>query len=417
MTAAIYERDAAPGGYIHPRAWCLIDLEAIRHNAAVLRARADAPLIAMVKADAYGLGAEAVARALGAPFDDTTPRAFAAPSDNPDASARESLAHRHATPSAHIPWALGVATVHEGVALRNVGYTGRVLVTSPLLRDELVAVADAKLIPSLHTPDQITAWAATTRQPWHLSIDTGMNRAGVPWTDVMSLRNVVAHHPPQGAYTHFHSALHSDESRDLQLSRFRQALHALSLPAGTLLHAENSGALVAKHASESNWNLSRPGIALYGSPSHALYNLRAVLHVYARVVDIRDVSVGESVSYDATWTAARPTRIATVAIGYGDGYRRALSGVGHMLLHGQRVPVTGVVTMDLTMLDVTDVSCEVGDIATVLGAPYAAPDVKHPEHGDQLLTVDEVAAMGGLSPYELLVGWRLRLPRVYREST
>jgi alanine racemase len=155
----------------------------------------------------------------------------------------------------------------------------------------------------------------------------------------------------------------------------------------------------------SPWELTRPGIALYGSPSAGPLGLHPVLHVHARVVDVHDLTPGDTVSYEATWTATRATRLATIALGHGDGYRRALSNRGIALLHGRRVPVAGVVTMDMTMLDVTDVPCAVGDVVTLVGRDALGSDP---------LTLDEVAALGDLSPYELLVGWRLRLPRVYR---
>jgi alanine racemase len=385
MTAAIYEtgpepsptEGRVPDGPAGSRAWCVIDRAALRHNAAQLRARAGVPLVPMVKADAYGLGMHEVARALGAPFHGEPP--------SPDA-----------------PWALGVATVEEGEALRALGASGRVLCTSPVLRDELPRVAAAGITPSLHREPDVHAWRALTSAPWHLGIDTGMQRAGVGWRHVAALQTVVAAHPPEGVFTHFHSADRPNGSRELQEARFRAALETLALPEGTLRHTDNSWAQLAR--SPSPWELARPGIALYGVPGDSALDLHPVVHVHARVIDVHELAPGDTVSYDATYTAERARRIATVALGYGDGYRRALSNRAHMLLRGYRVPVTGLVTMDMTMLDVTDVPCEVGDVATALGAAL---------DGSGVLTVDEVAAMGGVSPYELLVGWRLRLPRVY----
>jgi len=385
MTAAIYETGAepSPGSPCIPagpegtRAWCTVDLAALRHNAALLRARAGGPLVPMVKADAYGLGVEAIVRALGAPFHGETPAVDA-------------------------PWALGVAAVQEGETLRALGVSGRVLCTSPVLPDELPRMAQSLLTPSLHRESDVLAWRALTDAPWHLSIDTGMHRAGLGWRHVASVQSVVALHPPEGVFTHFHSADRPNGSRELQEARFRGALEALALPVGTLRHTDNSWAQVAR--SPNPHELARPGLALYGSPGDSVLGLRPVVHVHARVVDVHDLEAGDTVSYDATYTADRPRRVATVALGYGDGYRRALSNRGHMLLRGHRLPVVGLVTMDMTMVDVTGVPCEVGDVATALGADLA---------GSGCLTLDDVAAMGGLSPYELLVGWRLRLPRVY----
>lgn len=385
MTAAIYEtgtdqpqpRLRVPTGPIASRAWCTVDLAALRYNAARLRARAGVPLVPMVKADAYGLGVEPVVRALGTPF-------------------------HGAEPTEDAPWALGVATVSEGEQLRALGASGRVLCTSPVLPDELPRMAEAQLTPSLHREADVLAWRRLTDAPWHLAIDTGMQRAGVAWREVAALRAVVAQHPPEGVFTHFHSADRPDGSRELQEVRFRRAIETLALPASTRRHADNSSAHVAR--SPSPWDLARPGIALYGSPDNSPLRLRPVVHVHARVVDLRHIEAGDSVSYDATYTADRARRIATVAIGYGDGYRRAFSNGAHMLLRGQSLPVVGRVTMDMTMLDVTEIPCDVGDVVTALGADLDSAAV---------ITVSELAAAGGLSPYELLVGWRLRLPRVY----
>jgi alanine racemase len=123
------------------------------------------------------------------------------------------------------------------------------------------------------------------------------------------------------------------------------------------------------------------------------------------VIDLRTIDDGETVSYGATWTANGARRIATLGIGYADGYRRALSNRGVALLNGTRVPIVGIVTMDMIMLDVTDVHCDVGHVATLLG-----------RDGNDVLTVDEVAERGQILSYELLVGLKLRVPRVYIES-
>jgi alanine racemase len=127
--------------------------------------------------------------------------------------------------------------------------------------------------------------------------------------------------------------------------------------------------------------------------------------VRARIVELRTVADGETVSYDATWRADGPRRIATVPVGYADGYRRNLSNRGSALLRGQRVPVAGRVTMDMTMFDVTDTDAALGDIVTLLGS-----------EGGGTITVGEMAAAAELSPYEILTGLKLRLPRRYAEE-
>jgi alanine racemase len=233
-----------------------------------------------------------------------------------------------------------------------------------------------------------------------------MARAGARWDEVGALCAAVAATPPEGACTHFHSAEVDDGSRELQEERFLAAVARLPVRP-RLLHAENSAALARRE--RSRFDLARPGIFLYGVGSGASAHVQPepVVHVRARVVDVHTVHDGESVSYRASYRAAGERRIATLAIGYADGYRRALSNRGTALLRGRRVPVAGLVTMDMIMLDVTDVPCEVGDVATLIGRE---------ERGQALLDVETVARTAELSPYELLTGLRGRLEHVYRDD-
>ncbi len=365
------------------RAWVDVDLDAICRNARRLRDRAGVPLVAMVKADAYGLGVLPVVRALGAPF------------------------RNDQTAAPEAPWALGVATLDEAAALRQAGCVARILCTTPLTLRDLPDARALQVRPALHRPEDIMAWAALLGGPWHLSVDTGMSRAGARWDEVASLALAMSGHPPEGVFTHFHSAEYADGSREEQERRFACAVDDLRdvLPNDVLLHSDNSAAIATRrHGSPGG--LARPGIGLWGASVAEALGLEQVVHVRARIVDLREVREGESVSYGATWNAPGVRRIATVAIGYADGYRRALSNRGEASVRGQRVPVVGTVTMDLTMLDVTTLGggCAIGDIATFLG-----------RDGRDVLLTDEVAARGGVSPYELLTGLRLRLPRRYFE--
>ena len=354
----------------HARAWVEVDLGALRRNGAALARRAGVPLLAVIKADGYGLGAVRVAAAL------------------------EPLE----------PWGFGVATVAEGVELRGAGVSRPLLILSPVLPDEYAAVRDARLRPSLGDPGAIAAWLNSGGGLWHLSIDTGMNRAGIPWADVERFSDALHSAQPEGVYTHFHSADLDDGSVAEQLRRFRCALDWLpSRP--RYVHAENSPAI--ERGGPSPWDLARPGVFLYGvgGGPGATLTPEPVAHLRARVIDIRTVSDGDTVSYGATWRAHGERRIATLGIGYADGYRRALSNRGVGLVRGRRVPVAGIVTMDMTMLDVTGVPCEVGDVATLIG-----------RDGDEVLTVDDVASRGELLSYELLVGLKLRVPRIYLDG-
>ncbi|HJU70131.1 MAG TPA: alanine racemase [Gemmatimonadaceae bacterium] len=350
------------------RAWVEIDLGALQRNAAALAQRAQAPLLPMIKADAYGLGAIPVARVL------------------------ERLD----------PWGYGVATILEGLELRAAGVMRPIVLFTPLGDDELDDVREAGLTPSLSRAQSIDRWRASGGGAWHLAIDTGMSRAGVRWDEVAALREAIVSCPPEGAYTHFHSAELNDGSLDEQERRFREAL--ASVPERpTVVHVENSAA-VARRA-RSAWNCVRPGIFLYGvgSGEGALVEPEPVIHLRARVIDLRHVRDGETVSYDATYRAVGERRIATLGIGYADGYPRALSNRGCVQLGERHVSVAGVVTMDMTMVDVTDVPCTLGDVATLIGA-------------DRSLDVATVARAAEMSPYELLTGLRGRLARVYRSE-
>lgn len=349
------------------RAWIEVDLGALKRNATVLSERAKVPLVPMVKADGYGLGAVAVARAL------------------------EALS----------PWGFGVATVDEGAELRSAGIATPILIASPLTEGDLAGAREWRLTPTLGPPESIAAWAAGGGGAWHLAIDTGMSRAGIPWDRVEQVIDLVRANPPEGAMTHLHSPELNDGSMTLQQERFAHAV--ARLPARPrYLHAEGSAAV--ERQSPSPWDLVRPGIFLYGGGGGhgSAIQPESVAHFRARVLEIRDVPNGETVSYSGTWRANGNRRVATIGAGYADGFRRAFSNRGFVLLRGRRVPVAGLVNMDMTMLDVTDVECAVGDAATLLG-----------RDGDALLDVNQISRDVELSPYELLVGLRLRVPRVY----
>ena len=348
------------------RAWVEIDLGALCRNGAAVAARAGVPLLPMVKADGYGLGGLRAAMAL------------------------EVLE----------PWGYGVATVTEGDELRRGGITRPIVVFTPILRTEIDALRRADLTPALGDPAVIESWARTGR-PWHLQIDTGMGRAGMRWDAVGSHRELLARAAPIGVFTHFHSSELEDDSRDEQERRFAAALAELPVTP-ELVHVEN-GAAVERRA-PSPWSLCRPGIFLYGVANVEGGPLvpEPVAAVRARIVELRTIPEGESVSYGATWRAKGERRIATIPVGYADGYRRSLSNRGEALLNGQRIPVAGRVTMDMTMFDVTGTDAALGDLVTLLG-----------RDGGDLITIAELAERSELSPYELLTGLRERLPRRY----
>lgn len=354
------------------RAWVDIDLGALRRNGAAITAHAGRPLLAVVKANAYGLGAVEVTRAL------------------------EQL-----RPA---PWGYAVATVDEGIALRGSGIERRILLVAPLGGDELEAARDAQLIPGLGEASEIAAWSGLGGGEWHLAVDTGMNRAGAHWHSLNSLRDTIDQFSlPSGAFTHFHSADRNDGSAEEQERRFTTAIESLgSRPA--ILHTENSAALVRRRGSK--WDVVRPGLFLYGAGLRdgAIIAPEPVVHLRARVIAVRTVRSGETVSYGASYRADGDRRIATLAMGYAEGYPRSLGNRGEAVVGGRRVHVVGTVTMDMTMVDVTDVPCATGDVATLVG-----------RQDQVVLEIDRVAEQAGTISYELLTGLTGHVEHVYEE--
>jgi alanine racemase len=341
-----------------------VDLAAVRENYRHLSRRAGVPLLPMVKSDAYGLGAVEVAMAL----DGESPVAF------------------------------GVATVAEGRALRTAGIHRPIVVFTPVLPGEFPEAARTGLTLSISNPAHLASWKALSGR-WQLPIDTGMQRAGVDWRDQDQLRAVLdTGGTPDGIFTHFHSADSDAASMALQESRFADVVAALpERPAS--VHAENSAALLQRGTSK--FDCARPGIALYGVPvGPAVWQPRSAVRLTAPVVEIRRVAAGDTVSYGATWQAPGERRIATVAVGYADGYPRGAGNRATVMVNDRQAPVVGLVTMDMTMCDVTDIPCEVGDSITLIG-------------GNAETGVVAVAAHARRSPYDVLTGLRARSFRTY----
>ena len=354
------------------RAWVDVDLGALVANARTLANRCGARLLPMVKANGYGLGAAEVARAL-APLD---------------------------------PWGFGVATVEEGVALRSSGVSRPILVASPLTPESLEPVLDSGFRPAIGDPAMLRRWIARSGGPFHLEIDTGMARSGIPWDDEAALREaarLLGSAPGwEGVFTHFHSADSDPASVAVQWRRFQSVI--LALPGRpSLVHAANSAAALSGHAYAAD--LTRPGIFLYGGKAGASAPApRPVAALRARVLAVRDVAAGESVSYGAAWRAPRRITVATLGIGYGDGLPRAAERKDddrprQVELGGRTVPLVGRVTMDMCMVAVEDGRVAVGDVATVFGG---------------IVSLDEQARAAGTISYELLTALGNRLPRRHR---
>jgi alanine racemase len=369
-------------------AWAEIDLDAVRHNTAVLRQLvAPAGLCAVVKADAYGHGATAVARAVL------------------DSGAA----------------ALAVAQVDEGLELVEAGITGRpILLLSEPPDEAWEAVVAARLVATVATRHGLTRVSAaaqrlrTTAQV-QLKVDTGMHRVGVAPEELAALAAEVAADPALelgGIWTHLAVADGGSEPdrqfTEAQLARFDAVTAGLRVP---MRHAANSaGAIVYPQA---RYDMVRCGLALYGVlPGQAVVSafmaqtaepLRPVLSLHSRVSALRRLPAGARPSYGRLRPLAAESVVATVPIGYADGLPRALLGAGYeVLIGGRRYPLAGAVTMDQIVVDCgSDATVAVGDPVVLLG-----------RQGDAEITVDEWAARLGTINYEVLCGIGPRVPRV-----
>jgi alanine racemase len=351
------------------RAWVDIDLDALVANARAVVAACGSRLLPMIKANGYGLGAVPVARAL----------------------------------EALDPWGFGIATPEEGAALRARDVTRPLLVTSPLVPEWIRPCVEHDLRPTVGDAAALRAWLAETDRPFHLEIDTGMARAGVRWDDATALADVAAQldrtRSWEGAFTHFHSADTDPASAAEQWRRFETALGRLPRRP-SLLHAANSAAALQGRCYAAD--LVRPGIFLYGGAAGGPLP-RPVAALRARVVATRTLEPGDTVSYDATWTAPRRCTVATLGIGYADGVPRA-TGLAEAVprlveLGGATVPLIGRVTMDMCMAMVEHAPVAVGDVATIFGGR---------------ISLDAQARAAGTISYELLTALGPRVVRRYR---
>lgn len=355
------------------RVTAVVDLGAIRHNLGRVRALAPAAkVMAVVKADAYGHGAVPVAQAL-------------AGAD-----------------------ALAVTCLEEALHLRATGIgTPIVLLEGVLSAEEARVAVEKNLQIVVHARWQLALLqalpAATSLQLW-VKLDTGMHRLGFAADEAPALYESLQSHPQWtlcGWITHLACADETDSlMTQQQIDRFE---HALTGVPGDRSIA-NSPGLIAFPPSRSDW--VRPGLMLYGaSPfkhrSAAELDLRPAMQLNSRIIAIRDIAAGETVGYGGVWRSTRASRIAVVAAGYADGVRRSLPSGTPVLLHGQRVPMVGRVSMDMITLDITDSPrTQVGDAVTLWG---------------EGLPVEEIAALAGTISYELFCGLTRRVHFNYCE--
>jgi alanine racemase len=360
----------------------VINLEAIRSNCQKLSNFAGQPVLAPIKAGAYGHGAKAVGLAL------------------------------EADPSTNCV-GFAVATAFEVFELRHAGIALPVVLLTPpdsshlarlIAEDSSFVVSSIDEVQSL----QSEAHVQNVRVKVHLKVNTGLNRLGARNEDAAKVLLELArcsHLTLEGVMTHLvDSEDFNPEHATAQIERFSAFLEAHQ-PDAKYFHAANTGGVLNRDLG-AHFNLVRPGIGLYGyAPGpdmNGILTLEPAMTLKARVIFVKDVKAGEVTSYNATWTAAKDTRLATIRLGYADGYPRALSNKAGMVLNGRVVPVAGRVCMDQTLLEIGDLDVALGDEAIAFGP------------GE--ITAETLAGLASTNAYELLTGIGARVQRLYEPS-
>lgn len=367
-----------------------IDLDAIIHNMEAMHANIaeGTQIMAVIKADGYGHGAVEVAEAI----DD-------------------------------LPYVFGyaVATVEEGIILRNHGIEKPILILGYVFPEQYYDMIRARIRPAVFTSDmaeRLSFMAGRLEMdcPIHFAIDTGMSRIGYQVTeeaaDEMARIAALPHIVVEGIFTHFAKADETDKTSTFhQMKLFKQMVGMLEergvhVP---IHHCSNSAAIV--DVPEANMDLVRAGITMYGlwpSPDvdKSRIELRPALSLVTHVAYVKELEAGREISYGGTYTTTKKQMIATIPVGYADGYARTLSNKADVLIHGQRAPICGRVCMDQFMVDVTDIPhVKTGDKVTLIG-----------RDGEEQITMEELGECADRFNYEFVCDLGKRIPRVYLQN-
>ncbi|HXH85400.1 MAG TPA: alanine racemase [Nitrospira sp.] len=364
-----------------------INLAALKHNLLQIQGRlaGGCQILAVVKANAYGHGAVEISRAL----------------------VQQGVSR------------LAVASINEGIALREAGVTADIIVMVEFFDEHVQELLTHRLTPVVTGSRLLPALAKAAEAhdisfPIHIKVDTGMGRLGFSPEDLAALLDALSSWKSlrvEGFMTHLADSDGADPTHtERQLESFRRMLNqiaqrGLSVP---FVHAANSAAII--RFPQAHFSLVRPGIMLYGY--HTLPNnvpcpvLKPVLSLRSTVIQIRTINPGDSISYNRTFVAARKSQIAVLPIGYADGYSRRLSNNGAVLIRGRRAPIVGIVCMDMTMVDVTDIgSVQAGEEVTLIGS-----------QGQEAIGADDIASWTDTIPYEVLCAIGPRVPRLYQAT-
>lgn len=371
-------------GYVQTRrdAWVEINLGHIEHNIKELKKfpNIGTKLLAVVKADAYGHGSVMSAPTLLASGVDM----------------------------------LGVASIDEGLQLRDAKITAPILVLGSAPEWAFVAAVENNISLSIFSNDHINAckfaYEKTGIKPRvHVKVDTGMNRIGVCVDDAIDYIQKIQNSPYirlEGVFTHFANA-ENIELTSIQLDKWKKVVSSIQNKENILFHCSNTAALIS--FPDLNFDMVRAGIGLYGlmpdldASIKNIPDLKQVISLKGRIANIHQIKPGEGISYGYSFVANKCMKIATIPLGYADGVPRVLSNKIYGLLNGQKVKQVGNITMDQMMLDITDVpDAQIGEIITLLG-----------EDNNSFIPIDDWAKILGTIHYELTCRLKVRLPRVY----
>lgn len=364
-------------------AWLEIDLAALRANVALFRQRIQSQcrICAVVKGNAYGHGAVEVAKA-----------ALAAGATD-----------------------LAVAIASEAEELRDAGIDSSILILGESAPEQADQILRCRATPAVATPEMaraLDAAAASAGVPAciHIKIDSGMGRQGVRWDEVQRLAGMVSELPHlrvTGIFTHFAVAESDLEFTRWQYNNFLQAAQQAEAILGPIADKHCCNTAAAALYPDMHHEMIRPGAGLYGLnpgiPPEALAGVQRVLQLRARIALVKTLHRGDSVGYGRAWRAPATRRIALLPLGYCDGYPRVLSNNADVLIRGRRVPVVGRISMDCTMVDVTELGdVQVGEEAVLIG-----------KQGTEQITVEEVAGRADTIVQDIVSRLSPRLPRIY----
>ena len=375
----------------YQRVWAEVDLDAIRENMMHMKENIapETKILAVIKTDGYGHGGVPIARMLE-PLD--------------------------------FVFGYAAATYEEAHVLREAGMKKPILIlgyTFPYCYEELIREEIRPAVYRRDTVEELDAAAAKTgkKAKVHIKVDTGMGRIGItPDDEGLEFVKFVTEHPGlevEGIFTHFARADEADKaSANHQLELFQNFTHRIQSELGLdipVKHCSNSAAIL--EMPQANMDMVRAGITTYGLyPSEEVRKdivpLRAAMSLYSHIIYCKTIHAGQSVSYGGLFTAEKDTRVATIPVGYGDGYPRSLTGKGYVLIRGKKAPILGRVCMDQFMVDISGIpEAAEGDRVTLLGAD-----------GLERITAEELGELSGRFNYEFVCDLGKRIPRVYRQN-